>query len=427
MTPDLLIAGGGPAGAMLAILAGRAGMTAHLFDAARFPRDKPCGEGLMPAGVGVLERAGLCEQVGGVRFGGVRYRGFDVVAETAFPARPTRRARAEDRTEGIAPAAFGLGQRRLVLDQVLLAEARATPNVSVFESASVEDVVRRRGRAVGLRIGGGEVAGRVIIGADGARSRVRASLGLQAPPPAHPRWGVRVHFRLAPDARRTLADRVEIFVGAGHEIYVTPLPDGEVLVAALCESARAPARNIGSGDHEPVDESERDHEGSREPACERDPSGLVRTAAGSLPTLIARHPALVDRLRGAVAISSPRGRFPLACRAAAGIAPGAVLIGDAAGFTDPITGGGMAQALLSAELLVGFLPRALASRDDEWLWRFDRQRRRLLRDYVLLTAFTVQLARRPELARAMLRFMRASPAFMRHLVGVAGGLRRLTV
>jgi 2-polyprenyl-6-methoxyphenol hydroxylase-like FAD-dependent oxidoreductase len=413
MTPDLLIAGGGPAGAMLAILAGRAGMTAYLFDAARFPRDKACGEGLMPAGVGVLQRAGLCEQVGGVRFGGVRYRGFDIVAETAFP--PPPRARAAERSNGIAPAAFGLGQRRLVLDQALLAAARATPNVSVFEHAPVEDVVQRAGRAVGLRIGGRDVRGRVIVGADGARSRVRLSLGLQAPPPRHPRWGVRVHFRLGPDARRAAADRIEIFVGEGHEIYVTPLPDGEVLVAALCE--RTPA---------PEADGWRDH--GREEASQGDgaPPGPLRASAGPLLALISRHPELVERLRDAIRISSPRGRFPLSCRAVAGVAPGAVLIGDAAGFIDPITGGGMAQALLSAELLVGFLPRALASQDDEWLWRFDRRRRRLLRDYLLLTGFTLQLARRPVLARAMLRFMRGNPGFMRHLVGVAGGLRRLT-
>jgi 2-polyprenyl-6-methoxyphenol hydroxylase-like FAD-dependent oxidoreductase len=280
--------------------------------------------------------------------------------------------------------------------------------VWVFEDAPVEEVVRRAGRAVGLRIAGRDVRGRVIVGADGARSRVRVSLGLQAPPPRHPRWGVRVHFRLAPDARRAPADRVEIFVGEGHEIYVTPLPDGEVLVAALCE---------------------RGHEDASEDATEADgaPPGPLRASAGSLLALISRHPELVERLRGAIPISSPRGRFPLACRALAGVAPGAVLIGDAAGFIDPITGGGMAQALLSAELLVGFLPRALASQDDEWLWRFDRRRRRLLRDYVLLTAFTLQLARRPFLARAMLRFMRWSPAFMSHLVGVAGGLRRLTL
>jgi menaquinone-9 beta-reductase len=101
-----------------------------------------------------------------------------------------------------------------------------------------------------------------------------------------------------------------------------------------------------------------------------------------------------------------------------------VLLGDAAGFTDPVTGGGMAQALLSAELCARHLPRALDG-DDEHLLRFDRRRRRLLRDYVLLTEGLLYAARRPTLARATLRAMRASPALMRHLVAVAAGLRRL--
>ena len=183
---------------------------------------------------------------------------------------------------------------------------------------------------------------------------------------------------------------VEIFVGGGHELYLTPLPNREVLVAALAE---------------------------------RGPTNA--DARGAMAAWIARHPVLGERLRGAEAISAPRGRFPLAHRALAGVAPGAVLLGDAAGFSDPITGGGMAQALLSAELLAPTLERVLRDGDTEWLWRFDRQRRAMLRDYLLLTKAILMLARRPAWARWTLHAMRASPRTMRHLVGVAGGLRRL--
>ncbi len=377
---DVLVAGGGPAGAALAILAGRAGISVDLFDAAHFPRDKACGEGLMPAGVGALARLGLAEN--GQPIAGVRYHGFGVTTEAAFPV-PMRGI------EAGGPAAYGLGQRRTVLDAALLSLARATPNVRVFEGATVEGVVRRAERAVGLRVDGVTVPGALIVGADGARSTVRKNLGLDGPPARRPRLGVRMHFRLAPD--RAPPTLVEIFVGGGHELYLTPLPHQEVLVAALAE--RGP---------------------------------LDADARGALDAWIARHPALGDRLRGAEAISEPRGRFPLSHSARAGIAPGAVLLGDAAGFTDPITGGGMAQALLSAELLARYLPRALQQGDGEWLWRFDRHRRAMLRDYLLLTRLILLLARRPTWAKWTLRAMRATPRIMSHLVGVAGGLRRLT-
>ncbi|MES1157730.1 MAG: NAD(P)/FAD-dependent oxidoreductase [Haliangium ochraceum] len=379
---DLVVAGGGPAGSSLAILAGRAGFSVDLFDAARFPREKPCGEGLMPAGVGALTRLGLADTAGGQPFAGVRYHGFGVTTEATFPAPLSA-------PQDGGPAVHGLGQRRTVLDAACLTAARATPGVRVFEGATVEGVVRRAGRAVALRVDGATVPGALIVGADGALSAVRKGLELDGPPARRPRLGVRMHFRLAADLDPPRF--VEIFVGGGHELYLTPLPDRQVLVAGLTE---------------------------------RGPTG--DDALGALRTWIATHPALAERLRGAEPISGPRGRFPLAHRALAGVAPGAVLLGDAAGFTDPITGGGMAQAFLSAELLARHLPRILRHGDTEWLWRFDRRRRALLRDYVLLTKLILAAARRPTWARWTLHAMRAQPRVMRHLVGVAGGLRRLT-
>ena len=53
---DVLIAGGGIAGSSLAVMLGRAGLAVELFERGRFPKEKPCGEGILPPGVDVLER-----------------------------------------------------------------------------------------------------------------------------------------------------------------------------------------------------------------------------------------------------------------------------------------------------------------------------------------------------------------------------------
>ncbi|MEA2696314.1 MAG: hypothetical protein QOI66_585 [Myxococcales bacterium] len=379
---DVVIAGGGIAGATLAILLGRAGVRVDLFDAQKFPREKPCGEGLMPAGVAVLRRLGVAAAVGGRPLRGIRYRGWGLSAEASFPA-----------VDGVA--AVALGQRRFHLDGVLFAVAESTPGVRAFTGVAVDGAVVEGGRAVGLRVGAQVHRAPLVVGADGPLSGVRRSLGLDGPRPRRARLGLRMHFRLRPGTPQP--DMVEVFIGEGHELYVTPLPGDETLVALLSDRPTM--------------------------------GGEAREA---LPRLIDAQPVLRQRLQGAVPLTAIAGRSPLALNVRAGFAPGAVLLGDAAGFIDPVTGGGMAQALLSAELLAAAVPDILASGQsgrqvdsDLWLARFDRRRRRLLRDYQRLTRLLLFLIARPALARATLRLMAGTPRLMSHLIGVAGGVRGL--
>ena len=56
---DLLVVGAGPAGSAAAAWAARAGWDTVLVDAAVFPRDKTCGDGLTPRAIGELQRLGV--------------------------------------------------------------------------------------------------------------------------------------------------------------------------------------------------------------------------------------------------------------------------------------------------------------------------------------------------------------------------------
>jgi flavin-dependent dehydrogenase len=319
---------------------------------------------------------GLDGAVAGEPFRGVRYHGFGLQIESPFPA-----------ARGVP--AHGLGARRLRLDAALFAAAAATPGVTACDGVRVDDVLVEDGRVRGLLAGGATVRARLVVAADGPRSLVRRRLGLDGRARGPARLGLRAHFRLPADA--PACDLVEVFVGEGHEIYVTPLPDREVAVAAL--TARADD--------------------------DRRPAELF-------PRLLALHPALARRLEGAMPSGALGGQLPLESRARRGVAPGVVLLGDAAGFIDPITGGGIAQALLSAELLAAHLcPARGFDPGLDALLEFDRQRRALLRDGAILTRTLLALARRPAFARGTLRLMRRTPSLYRHLVGVAGGTRPL--
>ncbi|MDP9310476.1 MAG: hypothetical protein M3R24_06245 [Chloroflexota bacterium] len=101
-----------------------------------------------------------------------------------------------------------------------------------------------------------------------------------------------------------------------------------------------------------------------------------------------------------------------------------MLLGDAAGFFDPITGGGMTQALQTAELLAAYLCQAELT-DDRWLVAYDQARSALLRDYQRLTWLLLQLGQHRGLARTILRALRHTPWLFSHLLGVATGMQSI--
>jgi menaquinone-9 beta-reductase len=369
----VLIAGGGVGGACLAILLGRSGVEVELFERGTFPREKPCGEGLMPAGVEALERMGLASAVGGAPFFGVRYLFPRFKLEGHFPSRNGKRRE-------------GRGQRRLLLDEVLFNAAKNTPGVSARTSVNVDAPVVENGRVTGLIVDGTVRRSDLVVAADGLASPIRKALGLDLPMRRR-RFGLRMHYRMKPGSEQS--PWVDVFPRRGYELYVTPLPEGEVLVAALVESGRLNG------------------------AAEREFTRWVNA-----------EPELADRLRGAEQISPLAGCSPLGARASCGVVPGAVLLGDAAGCVDPITGSGMAQAIATAELLSTYVAQKQLS-EEAWMWKFERERHAMLRGREIVTTAILWLARHPWTAAGAFQAMRATPYVFSHIVSICGGAREL--
>lgn len=365
---DVLIVGGGPAGSALAVQLGRRGLTVDLLDRSAFPRDKPCGEGILPGGVDVLRSMGIAGALSGHKLRGVRYH----VGERAVRAGFGLDAEGSQR--------FGLGQRRQVLDNILWNTAQATEGVSVHQGVTVTRLLIEGGRAVGVVASGAVRRAHWIVGADGASSVLRRSLGLERIDEPR-RVGVRAHFcNVSCEAQ---IDDIQVFLRPGYELYVTPLPERQLLVAALTleENAAKLRHNFW--------------------------------------IWCAREPLLCAWLRGAQQSSPLMGRSALRRRLAPGpLPPGLTFIGDAAASSDPITAGGITLALKDAELLAEALPEMirgsrLAKR------RFARSQGSAIRTHRLLGGGLVALSEKPTAAEQACRLLDSLPWAMNALVGIA--------
>jgi len=107
------------------------------------------------------------------------------------------------------------------------------------------------------------------------------------------------------------------------------------------------------------------------------------------------------------------------------VAPRALLVGDAAGFLDPLTGEGIHFAIAEAELAAATAERALSAGrfDVAFLRSYARALARLRRDKTLLHPLLQGLLRRPRLADAIGARLSAAPAAAEQLLAVIGSLR----
>ncbi|WP_182874519.1 NAD(P)/FAD-dependent oxidoreductase [Microbispora sp. H10670] len=347
---DVLVAGGGPAGLATAIHAALAGLETVVVEPRAVPVDKACGEGLMPTGVAAL--AGL-----GIDLG--------IALPESRPFLGIRYVDGRHRVQAEFRDGAGLGVRRTALHAALARRAREA-GVRVIS-----------GRVAGVRAGDADVHARVLpsggvpdgsglrarwlVAADGLHSPIRASLGLDLPAGGPRRYGLRRHYRVAP-----WTDFVEVHWAPGGEAYVTPVGDDLVGVAVL------------SGERQGYHEH------------------------------LAAFPDLLARLDGPPA-TPVRGAGPLRQRVRRRVAGRVLLVGDAAGYVDALTGEGLSLALLSARALVGCL-RAGRPEEYEAAWR------RLSRRSRLLTATLLEARRHPPAARMIVPAARRLPVLFRAAV-----------
>jgi geranylgeranyl reductase family protein len=322
--PDVIVVGAGPAGAATAILLCERGLDVLVLDRARFPRPKLCGEYLSPESARLLDRLGVLKAIDAA--GAASLQGMRITAPDGTVLEARYRT-----LDGRRPyRGHAMALSRSALDAILVDRLRVSP-AEVREGVRVTDLVVEGDRVIGVETldGAGRretIAAPLVIGADGRASVVAHRLGCRR---AHSlqRMALVTYVAGVADCR----DVGEIFVDPPDYAILNPLAPDRVNMSLV-----VPLEHVGPW-------------------------------RGRLPTFFASRVKqlvhLARRLDGAECVAPIEAMGPLAYRVDEPAHGGVLLVGDAAGFYDPLTGEGVFSALRGAELAAEAAGRALARGD----------------------------------------------------------------
>ncbi len=323
MTRDVVIVGAGPAGSVAAAALARRGRDVLLLDRAVFPRDKPCGDGIPPGTVEILDDLGMGRALRGAGFHSIH--GIRLVSPSGQDWRVRLEPRRGNTEFFIAP--------RLSLDDMIRRHAVACG--AEFRNGWVKSLLTEGGRVTGVRarIDGTEIVipARVTIGADGATSVVaRALLGDK--PPSRARG---VAIRAYVEGIETIPRTVELHwyrrYAPGYG-WIFPMGMKSANVGVVVRADAFKRRGI------PLEALLDDFLGIPDVRARIGAHAEVRTAATwQLPYAVPR---------------ATRRAFD-----------GALLVGDAGRLVDSLTGEGIHAAVASAAIAAEVADAALAHGD----------------------------------------------------------------
>lgn len=369
---DAVIVGAGPSGSATAIGLARRGYDVVLIDKQNFPREKLCGDFINPINWGIFADLGVTDRVLAAPHGEVT--GFRITTCSG------REAEARFRLRELEPS-IGLGLRRAVLDQLLV--ERAAELGAVTHLGCRIEKLSRIAHGWDVKIKGESWQTKILIGADGRNSWVAQQLGLNRSVAIQGRSvGFQSRLRCAGMDRR----QIQIHLFPGGYAGVVGLGDGTITLGMAIDKRRL-GRERGAD--------------------------FVFNALAQNTHL----QKIIERSSGAAQLSSI---YPVYFPKRRSVTDHALLVGDAARVSEPVTGEGIYFAMHSGILAAETIDLALRQKNlsANALAGYERACRRAFRSRLALNSVLRFAVYRPALVDPFIRLSAKNGRLLDSLVDV---------
>jgi len=325
---DVLVIGGGPAGAATAHWLAKAGRDVVVVEKKTFPREKTCGDGLTPRAVKQLDDMGLTPTLEGHhRYDGLRAIAHGVTLELEWPEHP------------VYPS-HGYVVRRRDLDG-LVADRAVALGATLHTGTEAVRPLQRDGMVVGATVKDKEsgterdILARYVVVADGANSRFGRALGTARNRSYPMGIAIRTYYESPIHDDPWIESALDVRDRQGRSMpgygWIFPVGDGTINVGIGLLSTFKGYREVNT-------------------------SHLMEEFANTLPAHWGIDPT-------APTCAPTGGRIPMAQSVSPKIGPTWVAVGDAAGSVNPFNGEGIDYAYETGRMVADLLGEALTTGD----------------------------------------------------------------